>query len=157
MEKQVYFTVDSDELISLRDFGYLADDELEDAEAITNALHTVISDLWKMKVETEKPNRKAEIFGYKANEVMEKIIVNEDMRVGDSILFINNDGTDFLDSHLYRIKNILGKSGLVETEDIIMAQKQIYCMGRSEYLAEFEGYSLIEGYKIAEKEWDERN
>ena len=116
MEKQVYFTVDSDELISLRDFGYLADDELEDAEAITNALHTVISDLWKMKVETEKPNRKAEIFGYKANEVMEKIIVNEDMRVGDSILFINNDGTDFLDSHLYRIKNILGRSGLVEKE-----------------------------------------
>ena len=49
MEKQVYFTVDSDELISLRDFGYLADDELEDTEAITNALHTVISDLWKMK------------------------------------------------------------------------------------------------------------
>ena len=57
MEKQVYFTVDSDELISLRDFGYLTDDELEDAEAITNALHTVISDLWKMKVEIEKPNR----------------------------------------------------------------------------------------------------
>ena len=52
-EKQVYFTVDSDELISLRDFGYLSDDELEDAEAITNALHTVISDLCKMKVETE--------------------------------------------------------------------------------------------------------
>ena len=116
MEKQVYFTVDSDELISLRDFGYLADDELEDAEAITNALHTVISDLWKMKVETEKPNRQAEIFGYKTNEVMETIIINEDMRVGDSILFINNDGTDFLDAHLYRIKNILGRSGLVEKE-----------------------------------------
>ena len=116
MEKQVYFTVDSDELISLRDFGYLADDELEDTEAITNALHTVISDLWKMKVETEKPNRQAKIFGYKANEIMETIIVNEDMRVGDSILFINNDGTDFLDSHLYRIKNILGRSGLVEKE-----------------------------------------
>lgn len=116
MEKQVYFTVDSDELISLKDFGYLSDDELEDAEAITNALHTVISDLCKMKVETEKPNRQAEIFGYKANEIMETIIVNEDMKVGDSILFINNDGTDFLDSHLYRIKNILGRSGLVEKE-----------------------------------------
>ena len=116
MEKQVYFTVDSDELISLGDFGYLADNELEDAEAITNALHTLISDLWKMTVETEKPNRQAEIFGYKANEIMETIIVNEDMRVGDSILFINNDGTDFLDSHLYRIKNILGRSGLVEKE-----------------------------------------
>ena len=116
MEKQVYFTVDSDELISLRDFGYLADDELEDAEAITNALHTVISDLWKMKVETEKPNRQAKIIGYKTNEITETIIVNEDMIVGDSILFINNDGTDFLDSHLYRIKNILGRSGLVEKE-----------------------------------------
>lgn len=38
MEKQVYFTVDSDELISLKDFGYLADDELEDAEAITKCI-----------------------------------------------------------------------------------------------------------------------
>ena len=38
-----------------------------------------------------------------------------------------------------------------------MTPKQIYCMGRAEYLAEYEGYSLIEGYKIAEKEWNERN
>ena len=51
MEQQVFFTVDADELISLRNFGYLANDELEDKEAITNALHTVISDLWKMKVD----------------------------------------------------------------------------------------------------------
>ena len=38
-----------------------------------------------------------------------------------------------------------------------MTPKQTYCMGRAEYLAEYEGYSLIEGYKIAEKEWNERN
>jgi hypothetical protein len=35
-----------------------------------------------------------------------------------------------------------------------MTSKEIYCMGRSEYLAEYEGYSLLEGYKIAEKEWE---
>lgn len=32
-----------------------------------------------------------------------------------------------------------------------MTQKEIYCMGRAEYLAEYEGYSLTEGYAIAEK------
>lgn len=35
-----------------------------------------------------------------------------------------------------------------------MTRKEIYCMGRAEYLAEYEGYSLSEGYKIAEEEWD---
>ncbi len=35
-----------------------------------------------------------------------------------------------------------------------MTPKEIYCMGRAEYLSEFEGYSLAEGYKIAEKEWE---
>lgn len=37
-----------------------------------------------------------------------------------------------------------------------MTKKQIYCMGRSEYLAEYKGYSLTEAYRIAEKEWNER-
>lgn len=32
-----------------------------------------------------------------------------------------------------------------------MTQKEIYCMGRAEYLAEYEGYV------IAEKEWEEMN
>lgn len=36
-----------------------------------------------------------------------------------------------------------------------MTDKEIYCMGRAEYLAEFEGYSLSEGYKIAEGEFEE--
>ena len=38
-----------------------------------------------------------------------------------------------------------------------MTKKEIYCMGRAEYLAEYEGYSLAEGYEIAEKEWEEKN
>ena len=38
-----------------------------------------------------------------------------------------------------------------------MSAKEIYCMGRAEYLAEYKGYSLSEGYVIAEKEWDSRN
>ena len=37
-----------------------------------------------------------------------------------------------------------------------MTPKQIYCTGRAEYLAEYEGYSLIEGYVKAELEWEER-
>ena len=37
-----------------------------------------------------------------------------------------------------------------------MTPKQIYCMGRAEYLAEYEGYSLREGYVKAELEWEER-
>ena len=47
MEMQVCLTVDSDELIRLRDFGYLSEEEFEDKDAITNALHSVISDLRK--------------------------------------------------------------------------------------------------------------
>lgn len=38
-----------------------------------------------------------------------------------------------------------------------MTPKQIYCMGRAEYLADHEGYSLTEGYAIAEKEWDAKH
>lgn len=38
-----------------------------------------------------------------------------------------------------------------------MTQKDIYIMGRAEYLSEYEGYSLTEGCKIAEKEWNERH
>lgn len=38
-----------------------------------------------------------------------------------------------------------------------MTKKDIYCMGRAEYLSEYEGYSLTEGWKIAEKEWHKNN
>ena len=34
-----------------------------------------------------------------------------------------------------------------------MTDKEIYCMGRAEYLAEHEGCSLADGYKKAEKEF----
>ena len=33
--------------------------------------------------------------------------------------------------------------------------KEIYCMGREEYLAEYKGYTLIEAYNIAEEEWND--
>ena len=36
-----------------------------------------------------------------------------------------------------------------------MTPKEIYCMGRAEYLAEYEGYTLKTGYLKAEKEWSE--
>lgn len=35
-----------------------------------------------------------------------------------------------------------------------MTPKDIYIMGRAEYLTDHEGYSLTEACKIAEKEWD---
>ena len=35
-----------------------------------------------------------------------------------------------------------------------MTYKEIYCMGRAEYLAEYKGYTLIEVYNIAEEEWN---
>lgn len=35
-----------------------------------------------------------------------------------------------------------------------MTPKEIYCMGRAEYLAEYEGYTLIKAYNIAEEEWN---
>ena len=36
-----------------------------------------------------------------------------------------------------------------------MTYKEIYCMGRAEYLAEYKGYTLIEAYNIAEEEWND--
>lgn len=56
MEMQVCLTVDSDELIRLRDFGYLSEEEFEDKDAITNALHSVISDLRKTEKSLQYPS-----------------------------------------------------------------------------------------------------
>lgn len=36
-----------------------------------------------------------------------------------------------------------------------MSHKDIYIMGRAEYLSEYKGCLLTEGCKIAEKEWEE--
>lgn len=38
-----------------------------------------------------------------------------------------------------------------------MTDKEIYCMGRADYLAYYDGYSLEEGYKKAEKEYEENH
>ena len=35
-----------------------------------------------------------------------------------------------------------------------MTTKEIYCTGRAEYLNEYEGCSLSEGYNIAEHEYE---
>ena len=45
----VVITIDEEEQISLRDFGYLSDENFGDKEAITNAIHGIIADLWKMR------------------------------------------------------------------------------------------------------------
>ena len=47
---RVIITIDEEERISLRDFGYLTDENFDDKEAITNAIHDIIADLWKMVV-----------------------------------------------------------------------------------------------------------
>ena len=47
-ETTVTITIDIEEQISLRDFGYITDEEFFDKEAITNAIHDIIADLWKM-------------------------------------------------------------------------------------------------------------
>lgn len=48
-DTRVVITIDIEEQISLRDFGYLADGDFGDKEAITNAIHDIIADLWKMR------------------------------------------------------------------------------------------------------------
>lgn len=48
-DTSVVITIDVEEQISLRDFGYLADEDFGDKEAITNAIHDIIADLWKMR------------------------------------------------------------------------------------------------------------
>lgn len=47
-DTRVIITIDDEEQISLRDFGYLADEDFDNKEAITNAIHDIIADLWKM-------------------------------------------------------------------------------------------------------------
>ena len=47
-ETRIIITIDEEEQISLRDFGYISDEEFDDKEAITNAIHDIIADLWKM-------------------------------------------------------------------------------------------------------------
>lgn len=48
-ETTVTITIDIEEQISLRDFDYLSDEDFENKEAITNALHDIIADLWKTR------------------------------------------------------------------------------------------------------------
>ena len=38
-----------------------------------------------------------------------------------------------------------------------MTDKEIYCTGRAEYLYEYLGYSLKEGYKVAQEEYNCKN
>ena len=47
-ETRIVITIDGEEQISLRDFGYITDEEFDNKEAITNAIHDIIADLWKM-------------------------------------------------------------------------------------------------------------
>lgn len=50
MEQTITITLDVEELISLRDFGYINDEGFEDKGQIEDALHSVIEDLWKMVI-----------------------------------------------------------------------------------------------------------
>lgn len=72
--------------------------------------------LVELEVNDKQINRNPEVFGYKANEITETIVIQEDMKVGDSVLFINNEGTEFLDIHLYRIKTITDGVAALERE-----------------------------------------
>ena len=47
-DTRVVITIDDEEQISLRDFGYISDEDFGDKEAIANAIHNIIADLWKM-------------------------------------------------------------------------------------------------------------
>lgn len=46
-DTRIIITIDDEEQISLRDFGYISDEEFDNKEAITNAVHNIIADLWK--------------------------------------------------------------------------------------------------------------
>lgn len=48
-DTRVVITIDYEEQISLRDFGYISDEDFGDKEAIVNAIHNIIVDLWKIR------------------------------------------------------------------------------------------------------------
>lgn len=48
-DTRVVITIDDEEQISLRDFGYISDEDFGDKEAIMNAIHNIIVDLGKIR------------------------------------------------------------------------------------------------------------
>ncbi len=60
-DTSVVITIDIEEQISLRDFGYIDDDGFGDKEAITSAIHDIIADLWKMRDHIKSVNLKEEL------------------------------------------------------------------------------------------------
>ena len=48
-DTRVVITIDDEEQISLRDFGYISNEDFGDKEAIVNAIHNIIANLWKMQ------------------------------------------------------------------------------------------------------------
>lgn len=48
-DTRVVITIDNEEQISLRDFGYISDEDFGDKEAIMNAIHNIIVDLRKIR------------------------------------------------------------------------------------------------------------
>ena len=48
-DTRVVITIDDEEQISLRDFGYISNEDFGGKEAIVNAIHNIIADLWKMQ------------------------------------------------------------------------------------------------------------
>ena len=48
-DTRVVITIDDEEQISLRDFGYISDEDFGDKEAIMNAIHNIIVDLRKIR------------------------------------------------------------------------------------------------------------
>ena len=48
-DTRVVITIDDEEQMSLRDFGYISDEDFGDKEAIMNAIHNIIVDLRKIR------------------------------------------------------------------------------------------------------------
>lgn len=54
MSQKIYMPVDSDELIALRDLGYILENEIGNREAIATALRRLISDAYKREYELDE-------------------------------------------------------------------------------------------------------
>ena len=71
------------------------------------------------------------------------------------ILYKSNNCEKILKNYektIYNCKILWYNCNRIIIGGVNMTSKEIYCMGQAEYLATYEGYSLLEGYKKVEEE-----
>ena len=108
-DTRVVITIDDEEQISLRDFGYITDEQFDDKEAIANAIHDIIADLWKMREQQEAAMRdyllKQGIWEKEVDDVL--AVLNDDSDEEDVVIVAIFDSA--YDLAVNYVENVVGE------------------------------------------------